>query len=72
MRIENVAHIWEAYAAPRKPLCLAGAATPKHPNGISVTIYFTRKGRIDGVLVYDGDTEETLASVGKVPPPEDS
>lgn len=71
MRIENVAHVWEAYSSPRAPLCIAGASTPKHPEGISVTLYFTKKGRIDGVLVYDGDEGEALATVGNVPEPEE-
>lgn len=67
MRIEDVAHVWEAYAVEGEPLCIAGKSTPKHPDGISVAIYFTRKGRIKGVSVFDGAAEEFLAVVGKVP-----
>lgn len=66
MRIEDVAHVWEAYAAEGKPLCIAGASTRKYPEGISVLIYFTRKGRIKGVQVLDED-DEVVATVGKVP-----
>jgi len=67
MRIENVAHVWEAYSSEGAPLCIAGKSTPKHPEGLSVSLYFTKKGRLAGVLVYDGDEDEVLAEVGKVP-----
>lgn len=67
MRIEDVAHVWEAYREVGDPLCIAGESTSKHPEGISVMIYFSKKGRIKGVAVYDGDTEQVLAEVGEVP-----
>ena len=67
MRPDDVEHLYEAYAAEGAPLCIAGKSTPKHPDGISVAIYFTRKGRIKGVSVFDGAAEEFLAVVGKVP-----
>lgn len=67
MRIEDVAHVWEAYAVEGEPLCIAGASTRKHPEGISISIYFTRKGRIKGVLIFDDDKNEVVTTVGKVP-----
>jgi hypothetical protein len=67
MRIEGVEHVWEAYADEGAPLCLAGKSTKNHPEGISVSIYFTEEGRIEGVEVWDGDAEEFLAVVGDTP-----
>lgn len=67
MRIEDVAHVWEAYTTKGEPLCLAGRATEKHPEGLSVSLYFSKKGRLKGVEVFDGDADEVVATVGKVP-----
>jgi len=66
MKVENVAHVWEAYAAEGTPLCIAGASTTKHPEGLSVSLYFSKKGRLKGVRVFDGDAEDIVAEVGKV------
>lgn len=66
MRIEDVALVWEAHNSPGKPLCLAGESTEKHPEGMSVSIFFSKKGRLKGVVVYDGDLDEIVASVGEV------
>lgn len=65
------ADIWYAYAAKGKPIAVAGKGTDKHPEGLSVSIYFSKKGRLKGVTVWDGDAEEFIASVGKVPSGED-
>lgn len=61
------ATVWEAYASPGSPLCVAGESTEKHPEGLSVSLYFSKKGRLKGVTVYDGDAAEFVASVGQVP-----
>ena len=71
MRVEDVAHVWEAFAAPGRPLCLAGKSTAKHPEGMSVSLFFSKKGRLKGVRVWNGDDEVVEAVVGEVPPEED-
>ncbi len=61
------AEVWDAYAAEGTPLCVAGKGTDNHPEGLSVSMYFSAKGRLKGVTVWDGDAEEFVAVVGKVP-----
>ena len=70
--VTDVAHVWEAYADPGKPLCLSGESTDKYPEGLSVSLYFSKKGRLKGVTVWDGDAEERVASVGQVPAEEEA
>lgn len=66
MKIEDVEYVWEAYAAKGEPLCIAGVTTGKHPEGISVSLYFSRRGRLKGVVILDGDKDEVV-TYGQVP-----
>lgn len=61
------ATIYNANASEGEPLVVYGQSTEKHPEGLSVSLYFSAKGRLKGVTVYDGDTEEFVAVVGQVP-----
>lgn len=54
-----------ANASPGEPVCVYG--TGGSGEGLIVNLYFGKKGKLKGVVVFDMDEGEELAAIGKLP-----
>jgi hypothetical protein len=54
-----------ADASPGEPVCVYG--TGGSGEGLTVSLYFGRRGKLKGVVVFDMDTGEELGAHGKLP-----
>lgn len=56
------AAIWVAHAEAGKPVCVGSGGGP-----YTVNLFFSKKGKLRGVQVFDIEKMEDVALVGKLP-----